>query len=105
MLQHAFKECAVICEALAQGQQSRILRKGGIAEDTGAFHIEHDRFWLYPTFTHQQEQGIQDHAQTLLAKVSAERAPAGKLRLQAWAEVVTIYRLRQELPLLLLSHL
>ena len=105
MLHHAFKEWAVICEALAQGKQSLILRKGGIAEDAGEFTVEQPRFWLYPTFTHQQTTGIQPEARPLLEQALAHRPPAGKLRLEHWADVVTIYRLRDELPLLLLSHL
>lgn len=105
MLRHAFKEWAVICEALAQGKQSIILRKGGIAEDTGEFGVEATRFWLYPTFSHQQKDGIQDDARPLLETVEAKRPPTGKVRLQLWAELAGIYQIRDELPALLLSHL
>ena len=105
MLQHAFKEWAVICEALAQGQQSIILRKGGVAEHEGEFNVEQTRFWIYPTYTHQQNDGISDEAKTLLPTVQANRPAAGILRLQLWAEVTGIYRIREELPALLLSHL
>ena len=103
MLQHAFKEWAVICEALGQGKQAIILRKGGIAEDE--FHLDQDRFWLYPTYVHQQDDGIREEAKPLLEQVKANRPPAGTLRLQYWAEVDGIYRMRDELPALLLSHL
>lgn len=105
MLQHAFKEWAVICEALGQGMQALILRKGGIAENEGEFAVQETRFWLYPTFVHQQDDGIQDEARPLLEKVLANRPPAGKVRLQLWAEVTCAYRIRAELPALLLSHL
>src|SRR5579862_6939082 len=105
MLQHAFKEWAVICAALAQGKQSIILRKGGIAEDEGEFGVEHTRFWLYPTFTHQQNDGVSEEARPLLADIEKQRPPAGKVHLQLWAEVTGIYRMRDELPALLLSHL
>ena len=105
MLQHAFKEWAVICEALAQGKQSLILRKGGIAENEGEFAVEHTRFWLYPTFSHQQSDGIQEDVRPLLQEVEAHRPSAGKVRLQLWAEVTGIYRVRDELAALLLSHL
>ncbi len=53
-LRHAFKEWAVICRALAEGRQAVVLRKGGVAEKTGEFQIEHTRFWLFPTYVHQQ---------------------------------------------------
>src|SRR5438093_12862091 len=102
MLQHAFKEWAVICEALGQGKQAIILRKGGIAEE---FAVEETRFWLYPTFVHQQNDGIQDEARPLLEQVFANRPPAGKVRLQLWAEITGAYQIRDELPAMLLSHL
>ncbi len=105
LLQHAFKEWAVICEALAQGKQSIILRKGGIAEPEGEFGVAETRFWLYPTYVHQQETGIQEDLRPLLEETNANRPPAGKLRLQYWAEVAGGYRIRDEVPALLLSHL
>ena len=37
----AFKEWAVVCQALAAGRQSVILRKGGIAEEGGIFRPEY----------------------------------------------------------------
>jgi hypothetical protein len=56
----AFKEWAGVCDALARGRQSLILRKGGIREGQGpgAFVPEHDEFWLYPTAVHQSQQGL-----------------------------------------------
>lgn len=54
----AFKEWAGVCEALAAGQQSIVLRKGGIAEGARGFVPEHPRFWLYPTHLHEGEQGL-----------------------------------------------
>jgi len=105
MLHHALKEWAVICESLARGQQSLLLRKGGVAESDGPFRVEQERFWLFPTYVHQQNAGIQDDARPLLNHVEANRPPAGKLRLQYWAEVGTVYRLHAELSALLLSHL
>jgi hypothetical protein len=59
----AFKEWAGVCDALIQGRQAVILRKGGISEATGAggFVPEHSEFWLYPTWLHQAEQGLRSH--------------------------------------------
>ena len=56
----AFKEWASVCDALAEGVQSIILRKGGIREGggPGVFVPEHDEFWLYPTAVHQGQQGL-----------------------------------------------
>jgi hypothetical protein len=56
----AFKEWAGVCDALALGRQSIILRKGGIREEPGAgrFVPDHREFWLYPTAVHQAQQGL-----------------------------------------------
>lgn len=105
MLQHAFKEWAVICEALALGKQAIILRKGGIDEDQGEFRIQQTHFWLYPTWVHQQNVGINEETRPLLQQIETRRPPAGMIHLQLWAEVTGIYRIRDLLPALLLSHL
>jgi hypothetical protein len=49
-----FKEWSFICEALGQGAQTIILRKGGIHEGRGGFQFQHDAFWLFPTGFHNQ---------------------------------------------------
>jgi len=50
----AFKEWAVVCEALGTGLQSVIIRKGGIAEGKTGFAFRHDEFVLFPTWFHEQ---------------------------------------------------
>jgi hypothetical protein len=50
----AFKEWAIVCEALGGGVQSIILRKGGIAEGREGFSFRHREFFLLPTFFHEQ---------------------------------------------------
>jgi len=49
-----FKEWALVCEALGGGEQSVILRKGGIAEGRAGFQFQHREFFLFPTFFHEQ---------------------------------------------------
>src|SRR6516162_920779 len=102
MLQHAFKEWAVICKALAQGKQALILRKGGIEE---SFAVEHTRFWLFPTYTHQQRDGIQREALPLLEEAHAEKPPEGIVRLSHFAEISGAYHVHALTPALLLAHL
>jgi len=50
----AFKEWALICNALSDGRQSIILRKGGIAEGRDGFRFQHPEFLLFPTLFHEQ---------------------------------------------------
>jgi len=58
----AFKEWSGVCDALIEGRQSMIVRKGGISEGAGpgVFVPEHSEFWLYPTWVHQAEQGLRE---------------------------------------------
>lgn len=49
-----FKEWALVCEALGRGEQTILLRKGGIAEGRAGFGFRHDEFFLFPTFFHEQ---------------------------------------------------
>ena len=52
----AFKEWQAIVGALAAGEQTLLLRKGGIAEGRGGFRVAADRFWLFPTRFHAQQE-------------------------------------------------
>lgn len=105
MLKHAFKEWAVICKALAEGRQAIILRKGGIAEKGDTFEPEHTRFWLFPTYAHQQRQGIKEEAAALLEQAEAERPAAGTIRLSHFAEVQGIYQVHNLPAALMLQGL
>jgi hypothetical protein len=49
----ALKEWAIVCDALAEGRQMMLLRKGGVRETAGEFEVEHRQFLLFPTYEHQ----------------------------------------------------
>ena len=49
-----FKEWALVCEALGRGEQTVLLRKGGLAEGREGFGFRHSEFFLFPTFFHEQ---------------------------------------------------
>ncbi|MBY0523741.1 MAG: DUF1802 family protein [Gemmataceae bacterium] len=105
MLKHAFKEWAVICQALATGRQAFILRKGGIAEANDTFEMEHTRFWLFPTYVHQQRDGIKPDALPHLEQAEKEKPPAGTVRLTHFVEVPGLYHVRALHAALILDHL
>ncbi len=50
----AFKEWAIVVDALGRGEQIIVLRRGGLAESRGGFRLEHSRFLVFPTLFHQQ---------------------------------------------------
>jgi len=49
-----FKEWSLVCDAFGRGEQSIILRKGGIGEGREGFSFRHREFFLFPTFFHEQ---------------------------------------------------
>lgn len=94
-LQHALKEWAVICRALAEGRQALLVRKGGIAEKGNEFEVEQRHFWLFPTYVHQQKDGIVPEAVPLLEQAKADRPPPGIVQLTHFAEAARIYHIRE----------
>ena len=58
----AFKEWQVVCDALASGRQSILLRKGGIHEGRQGFSFAHDSFFLFPTRFHAQGGHVREGA-------------------------------------------
>jgi hypothetical protein len=50
----AFKEWALVCASMLRGETSLIFRKGGIAEGREGFRFQHERFFVFPTFFHEQ---------------------------------------------------
>ena len=53
-----FKEWKLICDAMERGEQSVILRKGGISEGKHGFQWLHREFFLFPTYFHEQEDQL-----------------------------------------------
>lgn len=53
-----FKDWSVICAAMGRGEQSIILRKGGLAEGREGFQFKHREFFVYPTAYHEQLQKL-----------------------------------------------
>ena len=49
-----FKEWAIVADSVARGETSLLVRKGGIAEGRDGFRFKHDRFFLFPTYFHEQ---------------------------------------------------
>ena len=89
----AFKEWAVIVDALALGRQVLVLRKGGIQEGRGGFQVSQPEFWLFPTLFHQQRESVLPAAQERFDLIAPHFPPAGVLRLRSFAKVVAWQRL------------
>jgi hypothetical protein len=77
-----FKEWQVVCNALATGRQSILLRKGGIHEGRDGFSFAHDSFFLFPTRFH----AIADQVREGEVKVMPEWQPGDLIRITHHAE-------------------
>jgi hypothetical protein len=73
-LETALKEWAIVCQALSQGRQIMLLRKGGIYESGGEFELEHRQFLFFPTYLHQNRQMLKADAQEGYEPHAAEPA-------------------------------
>jgi hypothetical protein len=76
-----FKEWALVCDALGRGEQTILLRKGGIAEGQAGFGFRHTEFFLFPTFFHEQLVKVRTRG----AQISA--APAGEIEIRYLAKL------------------
>ncbi|HAM73148.1 MAG TPA: hypothetical protein DCM86_16045 [Verrucomicrobiales bacterium] len=83
----AFKEWAVVVDALGRGDQIVVLRKGGISEGKGGFKMEHDAFWLFPTMYHAQADSVIPSAVTRWGEIQPLYSDASSLRIEFGARV------------------
>ena len=97
----ALKEWAVLVEALAQGKQLLLIRKGGIHDPETAFQLEEREFFLYPTLEHQQEDYVRPEFRDLFsteASAEGEKQPP-RVSLQVYAGVAYEKRVKDPLAL------
>lgn len=86
----SFKEWQVVCDALASGRQSILLRKGGIHEGRQGFSFAHESFFLFPTRFHTSPEQVREGEATVLP----EWQPGDIIRIThhaeaAWAVTLT----------------
>lgn len=83
----ALKEWASAVEALAQGKQIILMRKGGIVEETRDFQLASPTFVLYPTYEHQREQLLKPEHRELVRGTIGAGHPTGDFNVSLYAEV------------------
>ncbi len=85
----ALKEWAVSVNALAEGKQIIVMRKGGIVEETRDFQLVAPSFYLMPAYEHQKKHLLKQSAWQDLDNTLEEWAPEQEeLRIAAYAEAV-----------------
>lgn len=96
-----FKEWQVVCEALASGRQTVILRKGGIHEGRAGFSFAHESFYLFPTRFHAQGEQVREGVAIEapewqlgeIVRISHRVEVISAVTLTDWAEVEALFPL------------
>jgi hypothetical protein len=84
----ALKEWATVVKALENGNQTILLRKGGILETASGFNMESKKFLLFPTYEHQDNVSLKSQYYGYLADVRENKPKEGTNQITSFAEVV-----------------
>jgi hypothetical protein len=90
LLKHALKEWAIAVSALETGKTIVLLRKGGIRESK--FQPKYARFWLYPTYEHQQPHLLKPEYATDVTPVESGWHPE-TVRISSYGEISKVFTL------------
>ncbi len=84
----ALKEWATVVKALENGKQTVILRKGGILETASGFEIDAKKFFLFPTFEHQEAKNLKPQFHNYLDEVKENKPENEHNNITSYAEVI-----------------
>ncbi len=84
----ALKEWATVVQALENGNQTVLLRKGGILETASGFKVESEKFVLFPTYEHQDNVSLKSQYYQYLADARENKPKEGVSRIASFAEVL-----------------
>ena len=87
-MMYALKEWATVVKALEQGKQTVILRKGGILETASGFNIESKKFFLFPTWEHQETKHVKPEFHDFLNSVLNKKPKEGFNKITSYAEIL-----------------
>ncbi|EDX84154.1 conserved domain protein [Synechococcus sp. PCC 7335] len=95
LINTALKEWSIAVDAIAQGTQVILLRKGGIKEDQGRFRTQSDQVVLFPTFEHQKPELLKSDYKGFNYQNSVLPVASGwhpeKITLKVWAQITDIF--------------
>ncbi len=97
------KEWAVTIDAIGRGEQTILLRKGGIREDGKHFKIEHEQFFLYPGHFHEGETLLKLEKRGLLGDSEPEDFES-VVELSVFAEIEEVIEISTESEVKALSE-
>jgi hypothetical protein len=84
----SLKEWATVVRALEKGDQTVLLRKGGILDVASGFKIETKRFLLFPTHEHQEYHHIKPQFHNYLEYSRSNLPKNGFNTITSYAEVL-----------------
>ena len=84
----SLKEWATVVKALENGNQTVLLRKGGILEIDSGFMVESRKFFLFPTFEHQQNDSLKSQFYGYLSDVRENQPKKGVNQITSYADVI-----------------
>jgi len=84
----SLKEWATVVRALENGDQTVLLRKGGILETASGFNVESKKFLLFPTFEHQDLNHVKPQYQDYFKQVKSNIPQEGTNKISSYAEVL-----------------
>ncbi len=87
-MMNTLKEWATVVKALEQGKQTVILRKGGILETASGFNIESKKFFLFPTWEHQETKHVKPEFHNFLTDVLNKKPDEGFNKITSYAEIL-----------------
>ena len=87
-MMYGLKEWATVVKALEQGKQTVILRKGGILETASGFNIESKKFFLFPTWEHQETKHVKPEFHEFLNSVLNKKPEESFNKISSYAEVL-----------------
>jgi hypothetical protein len=91
-----FKEWSSVCQAIADGRQTIIIRKGGIAEGRDGFSFKHREFYLFPTWFHEEAEKITEPQFAWSADSSGDVTIRCAVNVE-WSGVVTDWSIAEAL--------
>jgi len=84
----ALKEWATVVKALENGNQTVLLRKGGILETASGFQVEASKFALFPTYEHQDTASLKSQFYGYLADAREGQPKEGYNEITSIAQVI-----------------
>ena len=84
----ALKEWATVLTALERGEQTVLIRKGGLIEPGSGFEVLSETFLFYPTFEHQAVNYLRPQYQPHFEAALAHRAPEGMVTFSLLGQAV-----------------